>query len=61
MQTQAQLGGKEAGRQLMPVGVRRALLAVLGLVLAGALYLVAVRGIAILLDLSSGIAGLLCL
>lgn len=53
MQTQARLGGKEAGRQLMPVGVRRALLAVLGLLLASALYLVAVRGQALLLDLAA--------
>jgi len=33
--------------------VRRALLAALGLLLAGALYLVAVRGEALLLDLSA--------
>jgi len=32
-----------------------------GLLLLGAAYLYAVRGTAILLDLSSGIAGLLCL
>jgi hypothetical protein len=33
----------------------------LGLALAGALYLYAVRGSALLLDLASGVAGVLCL
>ena len=37
----------------MPAGVRRALLAGVGLLLAGALYLIAVRGEALLLDLSA--------
>ena len=37
----------------MPAGVRRAVFAVLGLALAGALYLVAVRGQALLLDLAA--------
>ena len=37
----------------MPTGVRRALLAALGLVLTGALYLIAVRGEALLADLSA--------
>ncbi len=36
----------------MPAGVRRALLASLAVVLAGALYLIAVRGEALLADLS---------
>jgi hypothetical protein len=42
-----------ATRQAMPGGVRWAVLGVLGLVLAGALYLVSVRGEALLLDLSA--------
>jgi hypothetical protein len=37
----------------MPPTVRRALYAVLGIVLAGALYLIAVRGEALLADLSA--------
>ena len=53
METQTDLGERDAARQLMPGGVRRALFAALGLVLAGALYLIAVRGEALLLDLSA--------
>ena len=60
MDTRSELGEREAARQLMPVGVRRVLLAVLGLVLASALYLVAVRGQALLLDLSALSKGLFC-
>ena len=37
----------------MPGGLRRGLLAVLGFVSAGALYLIAVRGEALLLDLAA--------
>jgi hypothetical protein len=37
----------------MPAAVRRALLAVVGILLAGALYLIAVRGEALLADLSA--------
>jgi hypothetical protein len=44
--------GEERGRQAMPTGVRRALVASLAVVLAGALYLIAVRGEALLTDLS---------
>jgi len=43
----------DAGRQSMPSGVRWAVVAAIGLVLAGALYLVSVRGEAMLLDLSA--------
>jgi hypothetical protein len=43
---------REAARGAMPGAVRWAVLAAIGLVLAGALYLVAVRGEALLLDLS---------
>jgi hypothetical protein len=53
MQTESEIGARDAARPLIPTGVRRALLAVLGLILAGALYLVAVRGEALLLDLSA--------
>ncbi len=52
METQTDLGERGA-TQLLPGRVRRALFAVLGIVLAGALYLVAVRGEALLLDLSA--------
>jgi hypothetical protein len=53
METQSDLGERGAARQLLPGGVRRALFAVLGIVLAGALYLFAVRGEALLLDLAA--------
>lgn len=42
-----------SARHAMPAGVRRALFALVGLVLAGALYLIAVRGEALLADLSA--------
>jgi hypothetical protein len=41
------------GRSTMPAGIRRALLVGVGLLLAGALYLIAVRGEALLAALSS--------
>ena len=53
MQTDTEIGARNAGRPLLPTGVRRALLAGVGLLLAGALYLVAVRGEALMLDLSA--------
>ena len=53
METQTELAKHEAARQQLPGGVRRVLFAVLGLLLAGALYLVAVRGEALLLDLTA--------
>ena len=53
METQTDLSERDATRQLLPRGVRRALFAVLGIVLAGAFYLVAVRGEALLLDLAA--------
>jgi hypothetical protein len=53
METQTDLGKRDAARQLLPGGVRRALFAALGIVLAGALYLIAVRGEALLLDLAA--------
>jgi hypothetical protein len=40
-------------RQRMPAGVRLTLIAAIGLLLAGALYLIAVRGEALLADLST--------
>ena len=53
MATTTELGRREMGKPLLPVRVRRALLAVVGLLLASAVYLVAVRGEALLLDLSA--------
>jgi hypothetical protein len=53
MATQAQVREVDAERARMPAGVRWALLAAVGALLAGALYLIAVRGEALLLDLSS--------
>jgi hypothetical protein len=53
MHTDTESVVRDARRPLMPAGVRRALLAGVGLLLAGALYLVAVRGEALLLDLSA--------
>ena len=44
---------REAARQSMPGAVRWAVLAAVGVVFAGALYLVSVRGEALLLDLSA--------
>jgi hypothetical protein len=43
----------ESARHVTPRIVRRALFAAVGLLLAGALYLIAVRGEALLADLSS--------
>ena len=53
MMTSVRTGETEQARHAMPTGVRRALLAALGLVLTGALYLIAVRGEALLADLSA--------
>jgi len=50
----------DGDRALMPRGVRRAVLALLGVLMLGAAYLAAVRGDAILLDLA-GLANLFCL
>ena len=52
METQTDLSERGA-TQLLPGRVRRVLFAALGLLLAGALYLVAVRGEALLLDLAA--------
>jgi hypothetical protein len=53
MATQAHIRDVQAVRDRMPAGVRWALLGVLGALLAGALYLIAVRGEALLVDLSA--------
>jgi hypothetical protein len=53
MATQADIRDVQAVRDRMPAGVRWALLGVLGALLAGALYLIAVRGEALLVDLST--------
>jgi hypothetical protein len=52
MATQSQMREVDAARERMPARMRWALLAVVGLVLAGALYLISVRGQALLVDLS---------
>jgi hypothetical protein len=52
MGTRAELD-RDAVRQPMPAVVRWAVFGVVGLVFAGALYLVSVRGEALLLDLSA--------
>jgi hypothetical protein len=48
MAGQRQMGDTGEGRSSMPAGVRRALFAAVALLLAGALYLIAVRGEALL-------------
>jgi len=53
MERRSDPGEREVARQLLPGGVRRALFAALGIVLAGALYLITVRGEALLLDLAA--------
>jgi hypothetical protein len=53
MATRSDIGEHATGRQLLPARVRRALFAALGLLLVGALYLVAVRGEALLVDLAA--------
>lgn len=45
----------------IPRSIKFGLWSVLGLLVAGATYLYSVRGVAMILDLSSGIAGMLCL
>ncbi|HEU4381014.1 MAG TPA: hypothetical protein VFR73_20785 [Hyphomicrobiaceae bacterium] len=50
----------DAARGSMPVGVRLAVLAVAGLICLGALYLISVRGEALLLDLSALGARIFC-
>ena len=53
MATQGHIQEAGAGREKMPVAVRAALFVALGATLAGALYLIAVRGEALLVDLSA--------
>jgi hypothetical protein len=53
MATRSDIGERATGRQLLPPAVRRALFAALGVLLAGALCLIAVRGEALLLDLAT--------
>lgn len=53
MATQTDLDQIRPARQPMPAAVRRGLLAAVAAVLVGALYLIAVRGEALLLDLSA--------
>jgi hypothetical protein len=57
---QAPVGGTDAERHRMPAGVRLAVMAAVALVLTGALYLIAVRGEALLADLGALSRRLLC-
>lgn len=51
---------RDTARQSMPGAVRWTVLGTVGLVLAGALYLIAVRGEALLFDLSALSARIFC-
>lgn len=53
MASQSQMRDTEAVRDKMPATVRFAVFGVVGLVCAGALYLIVVRGEALLVDLSA--------
>ena len=53
MMAGARTGETGPARHAMPAGVRRALFGAVALLLAGALYLIAVRGEALLADLSA--------
>ena len=53
MASQSQMRDTQAVRDKMPAAVRFAVLGVVALVCAGALYLIAVRGEALLVDLSA--------
>lgn len=53
MASQSQMHEAETARDTMPAAVRFALFGVVGLVFAGALYLISVRGQALLVDLQS--------
>jgi hypothetical protein len=53
IEASGEASGATPGRQAMPAGLRRALAVAIALVLAGALYLIAVRGEALLADLSA--------
>jgi hypothetical protein len=59
MAAQAQVRDAEAGRARMPAGLRWALIGVVGALFAGALYLIAVRGEALLVDLQ-GLSRVFC-
>lgn len=60
METRANLTEASAVRGSMPSGVRRLVFAAVGLTLAGAVYLISVRGEALLLDLSALSAHFIC-
>ncbi|HWB46724.1 MAG TPA: hypothetical protein VG900_14900 [Hyphomicrobiaceae bacterium] len=53
MASEAAHSERDGGHETMPAGVRIALAVGLGLVFAGAFYLISVRGHALLLDLSA--------
>lgn len=53
MASQGHIHEADTARDRMPAGARLAVLGVVGAVLIGALYLIAVRGQALLVDLSA--------
>jgi len=55
MRSSPEIAGEplQAGQTGSAIGVRRAVFAVIGLLIAGALYLIAVRGSAILADIAA--------
>jgi hypothetical protein len=53
MASQSQMHEAGPGRDKMPAAVRLAVFGVVGLVFVGALYLISVRGQALLVDLSA--------
>jgi hypothetical protein len=53
MATQSQMHETDTARHRMPAAVRFGVFGTVGFVLAGALYLIAVRGQALLVDLSA--------
>jgi hypothetical protein len=53
MDTRSQLGATDKPREAMPAPVRRAVIATVALAMLGSLYLIAVRGEALLVDLQS--------
>ena len=53
MDAQSRLGQTDRRREAMPTAARRAVIAGVGVVMAAALYLIAARGDALLVDLAA--------
>lgn len=60
MASQSHIRDVDAARDRMPASVRRVLFGVVGALFAGALYLIAVRGQALLVDLSALSSRIFC-